>query len=139
MTGKTTGDERYVWVDIWFPRKSQRLVEALSRAARSEKDPATKAKLRGIAARIIEESKPPKPYVDRVQRPRGRDAEAVRRVVNGDAPFPVLSLPDAQVAFLVMRGNAVSLAEMGRRLHMHPRTVSRWVTYYEEGRWQPNS
>lgn len=139
MTRRASKDAVYVKFEMGFPAQTERIVEALRRAARGEQDPETKKKLRRMAQKIVAETSFPRVYHKRVERPWSDDEWALQRVIDGDPPYPVLSQPDAQRAFLVLRSQHVSLKEIGYRLHINPRTVSRWVVYFKEGTWQVRS
>lgn len=133
---RSNPDEVYIVIKVSVPRQSNRLTAALRRAALIEDCPATKKKLRTIADRIANDTKTAKRYNLPVHRPPDDDEIALKRVVAGDAPFPVLSERDAHRAFAAMRDAGVSHSVMAQRLHLHTRTIARWVERCEEENWR---
>lgn len=128
------GNMEIVWLDVSMSRRSEKIVTALHRAARSEKCPATREQLRKMAQKIEVITRPPRKFKPRAVRPPDDDNTALMRVINGNHPYPVLSKNDARRALVALRASC-SIAELSRRLHIDPRTVSRWILEYKEGTW----
>lgn len=140
MPQKTeTREVIHALVEVYLKTETdaEKLVRALRRAARTEPCSKTSGRLNRIAQRVLEDAGRPrvKPYRRQAKRPKHDDEWAVRRVVDGITPYPVLSLADARRAFIAMRPKR-TLFEMAERLHMDPRTVSRWAKSYREGNWK---
>lgn len=69
-----------------------------------------------------------------VKRPPDDDEVALRRVVDGQPPYPVLSLNDAREAF-VQLNSKLSARAIGERLYVDRCTITRWRREYRNGGW----
>ncbi|BDH04866.1 hypothetical protein [Streptomyces seoulensis] len=103
------------------------LAELLRTAASEQADVGQARHWRGVARQLDCMVRPPRP-LHRVQRPQRPDIDdaAVRRVVDGISPLPVLTRDEARLAcwHLTQRGH--SAAEIADRVRVVPRTVARW-------------
>jgi hypothetical protein len=70
-----------------------------------------------------------------VWRPAYDDEVALKRVVDGDEPFPVLSRMDARRALVALK-DKLSARQLGERLYMDRRTASMWRAAYNRGEWK---
>lgn len=126
-------DARPTVEKIWVPTftltltEARRMAHILRRAAEQEEDTDIARKLRTVAYQIVERGEG-KLHVHKrpAQRPADNDAEAVGRVLRGEQPYPVLSEEDKKTAWRRLEERGVSASEIGRRLHVNARTVSRW-------------
>lgn len=109
------------------PAAARTLAEMLREAAAAEADRGQSRHWRG-AARRLEDAVRPIRYTPRVRRPRHCeiDDEAVRRVIRGEHPLPILTRDEARLAcwHLTVRGS--SAAEIAERVKVAARTVARW-------------
>jgi hypothetical protein len=71
---------------------------------------------------------------NQVKRPPDDDEVALRRVINGDGPYPVLSRMDARRVIIHFM-DRLSARELGERLYVDHRTVVRWRKEYARGEW----
>jgi hypothetical protein len=70
-----------------------------------------------------------------IWRPLDDDEVALKRVINGEEPYPVLSRMDARRALVVL-ADKLSARQLGERLYMDRRTASRWRAEYKRGEWK---
>lgn len=116
-----------VTVRVKDPAAARVLVELLRSAAAAETDRGQARHWRG-AARRLESAVRPFRYTPRVQRPThlGIDDEAVRRVVRGEHPLPLLTRAEARLACWHLTVRGCSAAEIADRVKVVQRTVVRW-------------
>jgi hypothetical protein len=70
-----------------------------------------------------------------VWRPPDDDEVALKRVIDGVEPYPMLSRMDARRAVIAL-GDKLSARELGHRLYMDQRTASQWRASYNKGEWK---
>lgn len=116
-----------ITVRVKNPAAARALARMLREAAEDELDAGQCRHWRG-AARRLEEAARPFRYTPRVQRPKHReiDDEAVRRVVRGDRPLPLLTRSEARLACWHLTVQGRSAAEIAERVDVVQRTVIRW-------------
>ncbi|WP_327725763.1 hypothetical protein [Streptomyces europaeiscabiei] len=116
-----------VTVRVKDPAAARILVELLRSAADAETDRGQARHWRG-AARRLDDAVRPFRYTPRVQRPQHADIdhEAVRRVVRGELPLPLLTRAEARLACWHLTVRGCSAPEIAERVKVAPRTVVRW-------------
>lgn len=114
-------------------RQAGRLAAVLKRAAKKEPDSETAWKFREILFQIKEKGGIPYWPTKPVSRPPDDDEVALRRVIRGEEPYPVLSHADAHRALLALTGK-VSVREIGDRLFVSDGTVRRWRRERQSGK-----
>lgn len=116
-----------VTVRVKNPAAARTLAELLRSVAEAEGDRGQAKCWRG-AARQLEQIARPFRYKPKVRRPQHRDIdhEAVRRVVRGDRPLPLLTRDEARLACWYLTARGVAAAEIAERIDVDPRTVWRW-------------
>ncbi|RRQ79374.1 hypothetical protein CQW39_09505 [Streptomyces griseofuscus] len=116
-----------VTVRVKSPTAARLLAGLLRQAAADEADRGQARHWRGAARRLDECVRLPR-YAPRVRRPQAAeiDHSAVRRVVTGAHPLPVLTRDEARLACWHLMVNGCSITESAERLGVRPRTVSRW-------------
>lgn len=105
-----------------------RRLAALLRDAAAEEPHRGQARHYRASASRLERLTRPFRYTPRVQRPASQEIDelAIRRVVRGEHPLPVLSRTEARIASLHLWRRGVSAAETARRIRVAQRTVVRW-------------
>lgn len=116
-------------VRVKNPAAARTLAELLRAVAEAESDRGQAKCWRG-AARQLEQVARPFRYTPRIQRPRhtGIDHEAVRRVVRGEHPLPLLTRDEARLACWHLTARGRSAAEIAGLVAVSQRTVTRWRT-----------
>lgn len=105
-----------------------RRVAAVLRAAAADEQHRGQARHYRAAASRLERLVRPFRYTPPVERPKPEEIDelAVRRVVRGEHPLPVLSRTEARLAAMQLTLRGVSAAEISRRTRVAQRTVHRW-------------
>lgn len=116
-----------ITVRVKNPAAARTLAGLLRGAADREVDRGQAKHWRG-AARQCEQLARPFRYRPRVQRPAssGVDEMAVRRVVRGERPLPLLNRAEARLACWHLTVLGCSAAEIAERVDVVQRTVARW-------------
>jgi ATP/maltotriose-dependent transcriptional regulator MalT len=116
-----------ITVRVKNPAAARALARMLREAAEDELDAGQCRHWRGAARRLEEASRPFR-YTPRVQRPTHAeiDDEAVRRVVRGEHPLPLLTRDEARLACWHLTVRGCSAPEIAERVKVAPRTVVRW-------------
>jgi hypothetical protein len=127
-----------IWLKVCLSdQHARKFARVLRQAAVRESDPDMARVLRQVAYKTVELGRGRLHVRKRpAARPRHDDPEAVRRVVTGDAPFPVLSRDDAFRAFLQMDRAGKSATYMAKRLYVDPRSIVRWREMFRTGKWK---
>lgn len=146
-TVETDGDMVIITVARWEAMVIARILRAVS-------GPYFKSRLerhrtRGIAARIIHKTRPKRDlrmepwYLSnyKVARPPSSTTSEFDRdhVLNGYAPYPVLSVPDMEEVYPLLEARGMSAEAIADRLHVVSRTVVRWRGKTRQGRGKRQS
>lgn len=118
------------------PRRVLRFINLMRRAAKYSTEMEERAFWRGLASEMVNQSIGM--VLGRrngVLRPLDDDEVALRRVIKGDQPYPVLSLMDAR-RVIVHFGLSLSARQLGERLYVDHRTIDRWRSEYKKGMWK---
>lgn len=130
------GEKFRVVIETDDPRKALRFITLMRRAADYSTTQTDRDFWRGLANRMVDQAQGVVLKArNHVIRPLDDDEVALRRVIKGDQPYPVLSLMDARRVVLHF-GHRLSARQLGERLHMDHRTVTRWRTEYKKGMWK---
>lgn len=130
------GDMYRVVIETDDPRRVLRLIHLLRRAADLSTEQADRAFWRDRANTLVEQAQGlVLDSRNSILRPKDDDEIALRRVIEGEQPYPVLSRMDAR-RVVIHFGHTLSARQLGERLHMDHRTVARWRTEYKEGKWR---
>lgn len=90
-----------------------------------------RSRLRGVARTIIARTRPkkqPKYRQNKVERPPNgyRSEFDIDHVLNGSAPYPVLSFEDMHEVYPLLEQRGLTAKEIAARVYVSSRTVVRW-------------
>lgn len=116
------------------PDTARRFAKNLRALAADEAHPGQDRAFRSAAVQLERLTRPVR-YTPRVQRPKNREIDelAIRRVVRGERPLPVLSRTEARLACLQLTQRGHSAAEVAERIRVVKRTVERWRAEDQRG------